>query len=51
MNEVPEGKQDSSKSELETDLEKMSDEVLDFPDKRYPISMNLLRKIFWAGAS
>ena len=46
MNEAPEDKRSSSESEIQDDLVKVSDEVVDFLDKRYPISMNLLRKIF-----
>ncbi len=33
-------------SGLEDDLVKISDGAFDFLNKRYPISMNLLRKIF-----
>ena len=36
----------SVESEIKDDLEKVSDEVVDFLGKRYPISMNLLRNIF-----
>ena len=32
--------------EIRDDLEKVSDEVVDYLDKRYPVSMNLLRNIF-----
>ena len=39
-------KRSSGESELKDDLDKISDEVVDFLDKRYPISMNLLRNIF-----
>ena len=46
MNEAPEDKRSSSESEIQDDLVKVSDEVVNFLDKRYPISMNLLRKIF-----
>tara|TARA_B100001939_G_C16687780_1_gene507241 strand:- start:140 stop:304 length:165 start_codon:yes stop_codon:yes gene_type:complete len=38
--------QSCSESDIRNDLEKVSDEVVDFLDKRYPISMNLLRNIF-----
>ena len=31
--------------EIRDDLEKVSDEVVDYLDKRYPVSMNLLRNI------
>ena len=41
----------SVESEIKVDLEEVSDEVIDFLDKCYPISMNLLRNIFgWEGA-
>ena len=46
MNEETKDKRSSSESEIQDDWVKVSDEVLDFLDKRYPISMNLLRKIF-----
>ena len=37
--------------EIRDDLEKVSEEVVDILDKRYPISMSLLRNIFgWEGA-
>ena len=39
-------KRSSVESEIKDDFEKVSDEVVDFLDKRYPISMNLLRNIF-----
>ncbi len=32
--------------EIRDGLEKVSDEVVDYLDKRYPVSMNLLRNIF-----
>ena len=46
MNELPEDKRSSPEPEIKDDLEKVSDEVVDFLDKRYPMSMNLLRNIF-----
>ena len=46
MEEETKDKRGSVESELKDDLEKVSDEVVDFLDKRYPISMNLLRNIF-----
>ena len=46
MNEETKDKRSSSESEIQDDLQKVSDEVVDFLDNRYPISMNLLRKIF-----
>ena len=46
MNEETEDRRSSPESEIQDDLQKVSDEVVDFLDKRYPISMNLLRKIF-----
>ena len=39
-------KRSSVESDIKNDLEKVSGEVVDFLDKRYPISMNLLRSIF-----
>jgi len=36
-------------SGLEDDLMKVSDEVVGFLNRRYPISLNLLRKIFSLG--
>ena len=36
----------SVESEIKVDLDKVSAEVVDFINKRYPISMNLLRNIF-----
>ena len=51
MEEEPKDKRRSVESEIKDDLEKVSDEVVDFLGKRYPISMNLLRNIFgWDGA-
>ena len=46
MEEEPKEKQNSVESDIRNDLEKVSDEVVDFLDNRYPISMNLLRNIF-----
>ena len=46
MEEEPTEKQNLAESDIRNDLEKVSDEVVDFLDKRYPISMNLLRNIF-----
>ena len=46
MEEQTKDKGSSAESEIRNDLEKVSDEVVDFLDKRYPISMNLLRNIF-----
>ncbi len=46
MEEETKDKQKSVESDIRNDLEKASDEVVDFLDKRYPISMNLLRNIF-----
>ena len=46
MKEEAKDKRISVESEIKDDLEKVSDEVVDFLDKRYPISMNLLRNIF-----
>ena len=46
MEEEPKDKRSSVESDIRNDLEKVSDEVVDFLDKRYPISMNLLRNIF-----
>ena len=46
MEEEIKDKQKSVESDIGNDLEKVSDEVVDFLDKRYPISMNLLRNIF-----
>ena len=46
MEEETKDKRSSVESEIKVDLEKVSDEVVDFLDKRYPISMNLLRNIF-----
>ena len=46
MKEISEDKRSSSESGIQDDLVKVSDEIVDFLDKRYPISMNLLRKIF-----
>ncbi len=46
MEEETKDKQKSVESDIGNDLEKVSDEVVDFLDKRYPISMNLLRNIF-----
>jgi len=46
MNEETKDNQSSAESEIRNDLGKGSDEVVDFLDKRYPISMNLLRNIF-----
>ena len=46
MEEERKDKQKSVESDIGNDLEKVSDEVVDFLDKRYPISMNLLRNIF-----
>ena len=46
MEEEPKEKQNSVELDIINELEKVSDEVVDFLDKRYPISMNLLRNIF-----
>ena len=46
MEEEPKEKQNPAESDIRNDLERVSDEVVDFLDKRYPISMNLLRNIF-----
>ncbi len=46
MEEETKDKQKSVESYIGNDLEKVSDEVVDFLDKRYPVSMNLLRNIF-----
>ena len=46
MNKETKDKRSSSESEIQDDLGKVSGEVINFLDKRYPISMNLLRKIF-----
>ena len=46
MEEEPKDRGSSVESEIKDDLEKVSDEVVGFLDKRYPISMNLLRNIF-----
>ena len=46
MNELSEDKRSSPELKIKDDVEKVSDEVVDFLDKRYPISMNLLRNIF-----
>ena len=46
MEEEPKEKQNSVEIDIRNDLEKVSDDVVDFLDKRYPISMNLLRNIF-----
>ena len=46
MEEETRDKRSAVESEIKVDLEKVSDEVVDFLDKRYPISMNLLRNIF-----
>ena len=46
MEEETKGERSSVESELKDDLGKVSDEVVDFLDKRYPVSMNLLRNIF-----
>ena len=46
MEEEPKDKRSSVESDIRNDLEKVSDEVVDFLDKRYPVSMNLLRNIF-----
>ena len=46
MKEETKDKRISSESDIRDDLEKVSDEVVDFLDKRYPISMNILRNIF-----
>ena len=46
MEEETKVKRSSVESEIKVDLEKVSDEVVDFLDNRYPISMNLLRHIF-----
>jgi len=46
MKEEAKDKRISSESDIRDDLEKVSDEVVDFLDKRYPISMNIIRNIF-----
>ncbi len=46
MQEETKDKRSSVESEIKDDLEKVSDEVVDFLDKRYAISTNLLRNIF-----
>ena len=46
MEEEPKDKRSSVESDIRNDLEKVSDEVVDYLDKRYPVSMNLLRNIF-----
>ena len=46
MEEETKDKRSSVESDIRNDLEKISDEVVDFLDKRYPISMNLLRNVF-----
>ena len=39
MEEEPKDKQKPVESDIGNDLEKVSDEVVDFLDKRYPISL------------
>ncbi len=46
MKEEAKDKRSSVESEIKDDLEKISDELVQFLDKRYPMSMNLLRNIF-----
>ena len=46
MKEEPKEKQNPAELDIRNDLEKVSNEVVDFLDKRYPVSMNLLRNIF-----
>ena len=46
MEEETRDKRSFPELEIRDDLEKVSDEVVDFLDKRYPISMNFLRNVF-----
>ncbi len=46
MEEETKDKANPSELEIRNDLETVLGEVVDFLDKRYPISMNLLRDIF-----
>ena len=46
MEEETKDKRSLPELEIRDDLEKVSDEVVDFLDKRYPVSMNFLRNIF-----
>ena len=50
MEEETRDKRSFPELEIRDDLEKVSDGVVDFLDKRYPISMNFLKNVFrWEG--